>query len=153
MPKNEVSSESEKVRDCEKLSSLIFKAWKWELLDCRWAYFWKIGFKFFCKINKNLKKTKKGCWQFHVITRRRVLCPAKSFFPYQRVMYCEHNAYLWLFLLQFSANYDPNEDEYYRANGHVMNGAATLDNNNQPITVQPSARIRHNSTSRCSKFL
>jgi hypothetical protein len=51
-------------------------------------------------------------------------------------------------LLLLAANYDPEEDEYFRKNGHVINGGETLDNNNRPITVQPSRLQRNGSTNR-----
>lgn len=119
-----MSLESEKVR---KLSSLIIKAWKWEFLEF-----------IFKKIDLYLKSN----------YLKSFLRSHEEFLSYQLMINCTHNVYLRLFPLQFSANYDPNEDEYYRANGHVINGGEiTLDNNNQPITVQPSARIqRHNSS-------
>ncbi|XP_070504371.1 uncharacterized protein [Chironomus tepperi] len=50
------------------------------------------------------------------------------------------------------ANYDPAEDDHYRrSNGHVANGGEYLNNNNEPITVQP-ARLQRNVSINSAKI-
>lgn len=46
------------------------------------------------------------------------------------------------------ANYDPAEDEYSHKNGHVVSIGESLDNNNQPITSQPTRMQRNISINR-----
>ncbi|KAG5676450.1 hypothetical protein PVAND_006286 [Polypedilum vanderplanki] len=46
------------------------------------------------------------------------------------------------------ANYDPADDEYCRSNGHIIENT---ENNNQPITVQPS-RLQRNISMNSSKI-
>lgn len=50
--------------------------------------------------------------------------------------------------LSFTANYDPSEDEYARKNGHVMINGEALENNNQPVTSQPTRMQRNISLNR-----
>lgn len=50
--------------------------------------------------------------------------------------------------LSFTANYDPSEDEYARKNGHVMTNGEALENNNQPVTSQPTRMQRNISLNR-----
>lgn len=47
-----------------------------------------------------------------------------------------------------TANYDPSEDEYARKNGHVMMNGGALENNNQPVTSQPTRMQRNISLNR-----
>lgn len=48
----------------------------------------------------------------------------------------------------YIANYDPSEDEYARKNGHGMMNGAALENNNQPVTSQPTRMQRNISINR-----
>jgi len=64
------------------------------------------------------------------------------------------NPHIFLIFLSFLANYDPAEDEHYRqSNGHVVNGGEFLNNNNEPITVQPSRLQRNISINRYEKCI
>lgn len=51
-------------------------------------------------------------------------------------------------LSRLIANYDPSEDEYARKNGHDMMNGAALENNNQPVTSQPTRMQRNISMNR-----
>ena len=68
----------------------------------------------------------------------------KNFCAYENSQF-----FIILYLFLFLANYDPAEDENYRRfNGHVANGGEYLNNNNEPITVQPSRLQRNVSINR-----
>lgn len=58
---------------------------------------------------------------------------------------------LFLFFTFLIANYDPEDDEYASKNGHATYGEA-LENNNQPITTQPSRLQRNMSMNRWNSF-
>jgi hypothetical protein len=55
---------------------------------------------------------------------------------------------LFLCLVFPTANYDASEDEFARKNGHVATNGETLENNNQPITSQPTRMQRNISINR-----
>lgn len=82
--------------------------------------------------------------QFHKIQNliHKLIMTPKNLNAYKKFSY-----FLNIFFIL--ANYDPAEDEHYRrSNGHVPNGGEFLNNNNEPITVQPSRLQRNMSANR-----